>query len=50
VHPIDSSATVNPLNLSYCNLFGLGCVPAMIATLAMTTPDDVKFAVDYFFG
>ena len=41
---------VNPLHPSDCNLFGLRCVPAMAAVFAVTTPDDIKFALDYFLG
>ena len=47
MHPVDDGTTVSPLNLSDCNLFGLGCVPAMATALAVATPDDIKFAVDY---
>ena len=50
MHPVDDGTTVSPLNLSDCDLFGLGCVPAMTTALAVATPDDIKFAVNYFLG
>ena len=50
MHPVDDGTTVSPLNLSDCNLCGLGCVPAMTTALAVATPDDIKLAVDYLLG